>query len=356
MIEITEYTPETFWKLKEKWHLLEQGKEMTAFQKYHWYQNLNELYKKERVKKVCGRKWVYLLAEENGIPVMIAPFQICMHGFGYQQYGVRRGCYFIGRMGYTDYLNFIYSDFSEEACGALLNYVVEKYHQKTFIFEQIPEQTSAHQYVVKIYHPSIRAISCAALFLPKTFEEYKKLLSKSRRQNIRTALNRARKDQVELTHYMYLDENIELKKSIKQLGEEGKKRKNQSSRQQMTLPGYIYSSCSSIIRKFFAAKQDVLFEAKETFCFCVKHGERMVGFYWGVRNDVVGEWYVILAGFDENYARYTPCISHLYLYLQESYEKASCPFRILDFTRGGEAYKKSVGCTEKKVNTLTFSI
>lgn len=51
---LVEYLTNEFDELKEYWLSLESGKDMTAFQSFNWYRNINSLYLAERVKN-CFR-------------------------------------------------------------------------------------------------------------------------------------------------------------------------------------------------------------------------------------------------------------------------------------------------------------
>ena len=84
----------------------------------------------------------------------------------------------------------------------------------------------------------------------------------------------------------------------------------------------------------------------------VKNGEEIVSFFWGIRNDYLHEYYVILAGVDKEYEWYSPNISHLYLLIEEYYQNQDGRIRVIDFTRGGEGYKKTIGCTQRPVFSI----
>ena len=61
---IKEYDPNQFIELKEYWLQLENGKDMTAFQHYGWFENINNLYFKEHIKKLF-RFWKYNSSEKK---------------------------------------------------------------------------------------------------------------------------------------------------------------------------------------------------------------------------------------------------------------------------------------------------
>ena len=124
----------------------------------------------------------------------------------------------------------------------------------------------------------------------------------------------------------------------------------------MSFAGSIYCFFARIFRKLFSAQLDVVRVSKNTFSFIVKDGDQLVSFFWGIRNDYLNEYYVILVGVDQKYEWYSPNISHLYLFLEEYYGENRQDVRLIDFTRGAEGYKKTIGCVERSVSGLQFRV
>ena len=358
-MKVLEYTPKEFAQLEPYWRQLEIGKDMTAFQSYDWYCNVNRLYSLEHMKRLF-RKWRYLLVLDGETPILIAPISIISVGFSLRRgdkcYGIRRGYYFIGRSGYTDYLNFIYNDFSDEALALVLVYLKTMYKHHQCCFEQMIADTAAYQYLDRHYQSIYLPVQCAALTLPRTFEEYRLSLSKNTRQNIRTALNRTQKKQLELTHSLVFEVNDETKKALLSMRKKRLGKKIKKSNDKASLPGRIYNGASRFINHCFSAKQNIMHEIDNAWYFLVKDGEHIVSFFWGIRNPYKGEMYVIMAGVDEEYAWYSPSISHFYSFLEEYYASGRDDIKVFDFTRGGEKYKKDIGCKSKPVFGLVFSL
>lgn len=351
---IYDYSSADFEKLKPDWQLLEKGADMTAFQSYTWYDGINALHNRERTKNLF-RRWRYIVVRKGELPLLIAPLEIKRCGFGYKNYGAApRGVYFIGRMGHTDYLNFVYDRFDPDAAAAMLEYVAEKYRQKRVCFDRMLENTESYRYLCRTYAVKQSPEQCAALMLPESFEEYRTSLSKSTRQNIRTAVNRAKRNGLELVHELVLDEGDDLKEELLLLSRQRDKKKKANSKKEMSFVGSVYCFFAGIFRKLFTARLDVMRVSKNTFCFLVKDGERIVSYFWGIRNDYLKEYYVILVSVDPEYEWYSPNISHLYLFLEEYFAEGREDIRLLDFTRGAEGYKKTIGCTTRPVSGIRF--
>ena len=342
--------------LETQWRKLEQGKDMTAFQSFDWQRGLFELYRKERTRNLF-RQWRYIEVLRDGQTVLIAPLEIKKMGIGYKNLGAARGVYFTGRMGHTDYLNFVYDEFDPEAVKTLIEYVSKQYRQKRFCLGRMLESSESHQWLSDTYKAKRQAVSCAALILPETFEEYRLSLSKSTRQNNRTALNRAKKNDLVLTPELVLDvKDPALQEQLIALNEQRLKKKTAASKREISLAGSVYCFFGDVFRKLFCAKPDLIRQSKNTFCFLVRSEQQLVGFFWGIRHVAKKEFYVILVGVDQEYEWYSPNISHLYSFLEEYYAEGRQDIKVLDFTRGAEGYKKTIGCTNRPVSGLVFHI
>lgn len=339
--------------LETAWKQLEKGADMTAFQSFDWNRYLWQTHSTEGFKNLF-REFRYILVSVDEKPLLIAPLEIHKMGIGYKTYGCAPGVYFVGRRGYSDYLNFIYEEFDAEAVQALLEYIGKTYRQKSFYFDRILESAASYRFLSSSYPGDRIPVACAALVLPDTFEAYRSSLSKNTRQNIRTAINRAKKNDLMLTHQFLHDESEEIKEQIIALNAQRLKKKNNNAKKGMSFAGRIYCWCADIYGKLFSAKQDVVRNSKNTFCFIVKDGEKLAGFFWGIRNDHLNEYYVILAGVGEEYEWYSPNIAHLYTFLEEHYQNPEKSIRILDFTRGAEGYKKTIGCVDRPVYSYYF--
>lgn len=353
--EILDIGPDAFERLEPHWRSLEKGSDMTVFQSYDWYHQINIISQKERTKGLF-RRLRYIMVSKDGIPSLIAPLEVRRAGIGYKGYGAPKRVYFIGRIGATDYLNFIYDNFDPDALDALIGYVMQKYSERRFTFDRMLEHTQSYLYLSGKYAVEKTPEDCAALFFPDSFDDYKSSLSKSTRQNIRTAHNRAKKDEVPLVHTFLHDEPRAVKEEIIALNEQRRHKKVKRARQEMSFAGSVYCFFSSIYHKLFTVKLDMVNDCKHTFCFLVRDDDKLVSFFWGVRNDYTNEYYVILAGVDSSYERYSPNISHLYSFIEEHYAQEHFPIRLLDFTRGAEGYKKTIGCSPRPVSTLRFRI
>ncbi|MBR2009543.1 MAG: GNAT family N-acetyltransferase, partial [Peptococcaceae bacterium] len=198
--------------------------------------------------------------------------------------------------------------------------------------------------------------NCAALVLPETFDDYKKRLSKSTRQNIRTAINRQKRDGKLLTHEMIYSIDEQTAKTLMRIRAERLPLKKKHAYDGCSFAGKVYNHIRDVFVKFFSAEQNVIHDSCNPWCFLVKDGEQIAGFYWGISNNDRTVYYVILAGVEEAYEWYSPCVSHFYKYIEELYETENRTIKVFDFTRGGEQYKKDLGAEVHVSYRIDFKI
>ncbi len=344
-------------QLREQWNLLEVGEEMTAFQSHSWYRSLNKHYQTEtRQNKI--RTWFFAVAYEKEQAVMIAPLQFVKVGVSFHGIGTKKGIYFMGRIGYTDYCNFIYKDFSAEAVDSILDAVSKKYHTKRFCLELVEESSSLAKYICERYHPSFTTNTCGDLVLPETFDAYHSSLSKSMRQNIRTALNRQKRDNIVFTHEFTCDPlDMETRNTLMEIRAVRVQQHREQARQRTSWKGKLVGKIGSWERKLLVKQHNVMYEDLDTWCFLVKKDGEIAGFFWGIHDLEKKKYYVIYAGVSEKYGWYSPTISHFYEYLNEIYENGAAQnIVVFDFTRGGEKYKTDIGCRFKKCLSMSFQL
>lgn len=203
-LKVQYYTRSDFHKLESIWRSLERGRDMTYFQSYGWYSMVLQ-----SAPKDCWF-WetiiVVVLDECTEKVHLIVPLFVQK-----RRYRILRSpkIIILGEVGWNDYLNAIYVDTSEAIVKYLVNELRTKYPQCKLRLTRLAEDTQFYQFVKNLY-PNIvdNTESCVALRLPETCEQYHKLLSKSVRQNIRTAKNRMLREGISLT-YIFDDKSVD---------------------------------------------------------------------------------------------------------------------------------------------------
>lgn len=98
--------------IKNGWEQLETGHDMTYFQTYSWYEMLSGIYLTNKFEQEILFCLVY---KKNGLK-LIAPLIVYKKT---NRLINRKGFYFFGRRGWSDYLNLIYDTF-DETCADFL--------------------------------------------------------------------------------------------------------------------------------------------------------------------------------------------------------------------------------------------
>lgn len=348
-LKISEYSPHEFFKLESAWKELEKGKDMTPFQSFEWFRHLNNLYFEEPRWRIDCR-WVYILIEESSQPALIAPVIIQKFGFSLKNLiWSCRGVYMIGRNGYSDYLNFIYRNFNPKIVQFLFDYLKTRYHQSHFSFENLLANTGTANFLLKEYANEKRLMVCVALFLPDTEESYEAMLSKSTRQNLRTAINRAKRDQKVFKHEVITEITPKIIDEMRLLRDQRlvvKKRKRFG--EASILKRFKYFLIESLVwfRGLLHGRHDPFLQNTRPWALLIRENGKLVAFFWGIKNSESTEFYVIMAAVHHEYEWYSPGKMALRAFIHDNYQNQN-GIKLIDFTRGGEAYKYELGGVER---------
>lgn len=339
MISVAFFDINAFEKMQDIWIEMAKGKDMTAFQSFSWYKLINE----QQLKKanLIPGKSVYAVAYEDGCAKMIAPVHIFRGPAVLSKLNLNPGAYILGKWGYSDYLNFIYSDFSEECFEAIVEQVKLKFKVSDFFIHQICPRTDISNYI-ESHYPQGKLFdgNCAKITVKANFEDYHSGLSKSVRQNIRTAFNRAEKDNREIRYEIIKQMDEKDAKEFMDIYLERQQIKNTVS--QSVISKTIYD-LQNIIKKQKNKKFNFLLEClkgnSSVFTIGIYSGKEKIGFCL-VANDA-NAYRVPVVCFKKEYARYSPGIIGIYSFLRDAYENGS--IKDFDLLKGTEKYKFDLG-------------
>lgn len=343
--QIKEYYPKDLDLLKTDWNTLENGHDMTYFQSFDWYHSIND-----NLPNV-GEVVFFLVLRENS-PVLIAPLWILRNRYNFINHP---GCYFWGREGYSDYLNFVYKELSKDCLSNLMRYVKSNYKIKECFFEFLKEDSMTMKNLIDNYSINdITHFNYPVLILPESKDEYMKLLSKHIRQNLRTANNRAKKDGIGFSHIIvegeatrqYINDCIQIRESrlpYKQIRE----------RNNWSLKTKVHMALVNWLKLRFNYT-NVIKSDKNGKLLLVFHNDEIASFFFYGYERNTKRVIIMTAGTNSRYARYSPGFYYLYQQILEWIEVGDV--REIDFTRGGESYKYDLGCTDKKVCNIRISI
>ena len=329
--------------LEKDWKELQHGKEMTLFQSYEWFQTLLKYYIPEDTNEFES---CYAVVEKNDTPCIIAPLWIIKRRFRLLN---QKGVYLLGRGSFSDYLNFVYYVFNADAFDCLLKDLSLRYGVKFCTFENLKEDTSLYRHVVANYEVIVNSESpCVGLRLPCSVEEYHIILSKNSRQNLRTAQNRLKKDGESLI-YNFDDQHIDRNRCM-----EIRESKLSVKYSQTSLYfKYKYRILNRLRYMFPGFNPIITFPDSKLMTACDKAGNLRAFFNYSYDSNKTCIR-VMAAGTDLDFARYSPGMLLMYNFILNAIKEGK--MKEVDFTRGDEKYKFSLGGQQRLNHTLKIRI
>ncbi len=330
-------------QIRDEWYMLQEGSDMTLFQSYQWFQMLLEHY---IPSDTIYYESIYAVVYYSGSPVMIAPLWIVKKTFRLLN---QKGVYLLGRGSFSDYLNFVYKDFDPNAFSFLMSDLSCKYGVKFVTFENFRESTSFYRYIIENYSVSRNSeYPCVGLNLPASVDEYHKMLSKSSRQNLRTANNRLKKDGRNLI-FNFDDQKIDRNMCLDL-------REAKLSVTYTKIPLWIkykYRILNRIRYQFPNFTPILFYSDSKVMTAYDDEGKLRAFFNYGY--DSAGTCIrVMAAGTDLDFARYSPGMLLMYNFVVRAINEGE--MREVDFTRGDEKYKFSLGGQLHRNHTIKFKI
>ena len=341
---VQKYRQEDLAQLRKNWQLLEKGKDMSYFQTYDWYESINDI-------TPSKGEVVFVEVIKSKKVLLIAPLWILRHSFLFIN---KRGCYFWGKDGYSDYLNFIYSEFDGKALSALFNFIRKEYGISRYYLEFLREGLDVVSYIEQnVSRVHKVSFSYPALKLPNDVELYYKGLSKHARQNLRTAHNRMIKDGLSFdsTIIEKCSDNI-IRRKCEEIRKERLPYKTKTMREQWSLKTKIHMYLDDKLRIKFPYHSVVDVEKNGNLLVITCGDDIAAFFYYGYeiqKKRIV----VMTAGTNSKYARYSPGFYYMYRQIRSWIEDGSV--KTIDFTRGGEKYKFDLGCEGTPVCNIAFA-
>lgn len=345
--QINYFPVERLAEIADEWRYLEAGIDMTYYQSYDWYEQLAKLNSK---KYVAHEILFALVSSPDGNAVMIAPLWIVKHRFRLIN---KKGAYFFGCQGWNDYCNFIYRDFSPHAMKYLMEDLYVKWGITYYRFDYMKEETMAYRYIIDnkfdieiVYDKSSIAVG---LTLPMGELEYRGMLSKNVRQNIRTAVNRMKKSGIEYV-ICYNDHEVDLEQFCTY------RKKRVAEKNRWTINSFVFKVKMWLLRLLRYQFPDYtpfddMMDMGSRF-LTIKAGNVLLASFCYVYDAVHREVLVMAVSLNESYAWYSPGMVAMYHFIIDLLEDDTVKF--VDFTRGNEKYKYSLGGTEHYVHSVRF--
>lgn len=346
-IQIDTYRQTEFVRLRTDWERLQQGEEMTYFQTWEW----NQMLLRAVPKDSAHFETIFLLVKREGITEMIIPLWIIKKRYRYVH---RPMIALLGQGGWSDYINGIYLNFSDELMDAVMDYLRINYPSFPLCLSSLKEDCSFYNYLVQRFRINHDITgNCVSVILPQTVEQWQKSLSKSTRQNLRTAINRLDKDGISYTINFddaLVDKQVCIANRVRRSKMKATRDEHVSWIKQIKRK--IKSMCCALPSQggYLPIMDD---PNAKIMTISTADGILMAYFHYGYdehRREIV----VISAGVMEEYERYSPGMVLMKAYIEYAIEEKMVD--IVDFTRGDEPYKLALGGIRKLNHTIQLTI
>lgn len=330
--------------IRDAWLELETGKEMTIYQAFKWNQLLAEEQFNTFVFGLFTSIVVYIVKDTNETK-LILPLIIQKRNNKTKWFGRKRGIYILGHGSYSDYLNAIYKNITDSDLKDLFNKIHQDYPKYEYTFTDLIQGTTFERFVSGLGLEELESTVSVAVEKADSIREYTKMLSKHVRQNLRTSLNRMKKDQLDY-EYKVVEGVItddEVLNKLRELHVERMIEKN-------NVDTDLIHKLSSAIRISYRAHKEnnnnIIYESmrtmeKSVFVLVFLNGE-LSGYLYGLKETHTIR--IMQNCFKSKYKFYSPMFRGAYDFLIDCYENPE--IERVDFTRGNEPYKYQLAGVE----------
>ncbi len=270
--------------------------------------------------------------------------------------GKRKGIFLLGSGGETDYYDLIYfsPEASEEYIEIFLDQVAQKNNCSDFTFMQIPDESLlsnwAKQRCIEPYYVN----ECAWVRLQDSFEEHLASLSKSVRQNIRTANNRLTKDEHITTLDIYDETELPFDKikDILDLYESRRKKKNETR----TVKTWIREQLREHNKRKYHIISEAMKNMEGKFLAVYNIDSQIAAYCFGLKNRTGLSVCIMQVAINDDYNKYSPGMLLLVEVFKKIMEQKEGQNFLFDLTNGNEKYKYSLGAVSHYTNYYKFGL
>lgn len=344
---IKEFDVKEIDKLKDAWENLEDGKDMSVFQTYGWNDVLKDEFLWTTFKRIY-RKLIYTcVLDDDGNVKLIAPLRVKKL---IKKSGLVKEVELLGEDSFSDYVNLIYKDVSDDVFDALFNYLKEKYKGYKLKWGSIKEDSEFGKYILKKY-PNNSGFDRKCVIIPlkfESFEDYFNSLSKNARQHYRTRKNRLNKNGLSLTYKV--DGQIPKEEALELmiLNYERTIEKNKEQYKTFFSRAKEKYNCTHKSFPLYQMIHNIYAWTLTSFI-----GGEKAGFLTGCLKDGVA--YIIMNKVNIKYEYYSPMIVSTIDYIKDIYEN-NLDIKVLDFGRGTEEYKYRLGGVDVNLIKIEYTL
>ncbi len=182
----------------------ERSQTATPFQSYEFltFTGRGKPYRNDLFRLVGISEW-NLVLYSDGVPVVIAPLLIKMkHG--------RHIVYFRGHFTVANQLDFIYADYTYDEFKFLMDHIKANLKNPEFILDRVSEKTVTCGYLKSYFESGkIEEHTCFSIPISKSYDDWRKTLSRSARQNLSNHYHRLERDKLNWSVCFCYGEKVE---------------------------------------------------------------------------------------------------------------------------------------------------
>ena len=333
-----------FETLKCAWKELETGRDMTAFQSYEWNRLLIlEFFSFSYNRRFSEVRCYVVYEEQTAVAILPVIIQKCNAKILW--WGRKKGTYILGEGSWSDYLNFIYKEPNVQAWELIL-----KNLSRPLFINYLRSNTALCQFLGE------RGDSCGqhpSVFVPLSSDvaEYTASLSKSVRQNIRTAANRMNK--AGLVYELRIEDgklDASLANELIRMHYDRAKIKNQKKHKKNL--HWVSRNLRNSYKEYQNRQYNIIYhsmtENESGMAVIVYLNGALAGYMYGMRDsDAVRIMHNCVK---EEYNFYSPMFKGAYDFICDEINNKRHNVTQIDFTRGNEGYKLQLGGEELILN------
>lgn len=323
--------------ISEDWKYIFSNSSSSYFCSLQWHKVVLELYKSTFItKRLNSLRYFIATSKEDSEKKVLGFFYLRTQKKG-------KMINFSHLLGPSDYYNFICTEkVTPVFVSEIINKICRDFDVITMNFGHVQKESELAQVFQGFTSHQIRALDCVAISLPNIYDVYFSSLSKSVRQNIRTAYNRLKKKELEFDFQISTSSDLHMINfnELKRLYE----KRNAHRKEKLHWKTCIFKKLNHPFTKekdMFELKS--LYETEFTLGVLRIKG-RIVAYFFGFeKNHKIEINRVVI---DNEYRFYSPGLILLNEFIKQAIPKR---LGVLDLTVGNEKYKYDLGGTTHEI-------
>lgn len=321
-----------FQEVEKNWESIYSSSSLSYFCSPKWHEVVLSLLRKTRLTKRINQLHYFTVASTPSEENQLVGFFYVTNLFG------KKKLRFGHLMNFSDYYDFIYPDhFNADLFPGIIQQIAADFKVKEIQFNHLNPESKLLAPLEKDNDYKMSKLECVAVHLKGDYESYLQTLSKSVRQNLRTARNRVTKKELNFDYQLLDKSNIDQIdfEVLKKMYSERNQHKNEEST-------YWKTKIIKFLDHGFAEEKDMfdIQNIKETdFSLGLLYlNSDLVAYFFGFREE--GRIEINRVVINDEFRFYSPG-----LLLLNEYIKTEIPngLKTFDLTLGDEKYKYDLG-------------